>query len=110
MSSILEAFEKGRAEAKDWRKKLKDTKTLSNVFADTYVTDNPEAFVFSAGAKEIAELIGQASETPKEKPHITISGPHRSGKSTIVKRIAQELRKQKRKPIKTKYISYNQNF
>jgi len=112
MPTLFDSFQKGQKESKDWKLQFETSRSLSNFFTDEFLDNYPSLFVTTTEALRLSQLLGQITEASKEineTPQINVIGPHRSGKTAIVKEIMRELN-QNQYSNYVKYLSYNDDF
>lgn len=84
-----------------------------DAFRDDFILKSPDSFVLTNEVHQLSQLLGQilnASSTKEEIcSQVTIIGPQRSGKSTSVQQIANELNQNLGKNY-TQYRAYDSHF
>ncbi|MHA1971766.1 MAG: ArsR/SmtB family transcription factor [Candidatus Hodarchaeales archaeon] len=112
MPSIFDSFQQGQKKSEDWKLHFQDNKAIFNSLQDEFVDSHPEAFIMTQEAHRLTKLLGQVTEASKNMEnsvHISIVGPQKSGKSTIVKMITRELNAIKKENF-VSYMPYNNDF
>ncbi|UCE12596.1 MAG: hypothetical protein JSV04_10415 [Candidatus Heimdallarchaeota archaeon] len=105
-TNLYDAFKEGESRAKEWKEKIKGARSLADAFEDNFVFLSPDTFVNTEAANRLSVRIGEVS---KSEEIITIIGPQRSGKSTAVRQLANELNEHQGKGY-AQYVEYDSHF
>lgn len=92
---------------------FEETRSLADAFRDDFILKSPDSFVLTKEVHQLSQLLGQILNASSKKEEIcsqvTIIGPQRSGKSTTVQQIANELNQNLGKDY-TQYRAYDSHF
>ena len=112
MRTVFDSFQEGKKQAQQWKETFDRSKNIVNAFEDDFIYSNHEACLNTNEIQRFSHLLGQivnASSLSDSVQVIAMTGPQRSGKTSAVRFISEEINKKFNSQY-TRYIKHNGKF